>query len=84
MTSTQILAATITIAFEGLMLFQGPSSSEKTHVAIVSARDHEPYIEVIDKTHAYGDIKLKKGDQISFGTPGLRTSGVVSRWRWCT
>ncbi|MDP9190815.1 MAG: hypothetical protein M3P06_03830 [Acidobacteriota bacterium] len=76
MAATQILAATITIAFEGLMLFQGPSRSEKTHVAIVNAHNHKPYIEVID-SHSYPRIHLKKGDHISFGRPGI---GYTGHW----
>ena len=79
MPATHILAATLTIAFEGLMLFQGPSATEKKHVALVNAPYHHPYVEII------GDgarIPLNKNDVITFGpNPGVaHTSSWFDRY----
>lgn len=86
MTSTQILAATFTIAFEGLMLFQGPSASEKTHVWIVDAPEHNAFVEETDKDgNIVQWIPLTKGDQITFGKKdqipfGERGVGYTGHW----
>jgi len=75
----QILAITVTIAFEGLMLFQRGPDSQK-NVAIVDASDpilyaHKP---LIDICHAKSDYKtcetlveLQKDDTVTFNnSPG--------------
>ena len=61
---TDILAATLTIAFEGLMLFHGPSEDKKTHAAIVNAPHHHPFVHVIGRN----EVPLAKGDRITFST----------------
>lgn len=73
MAATQILAAAITIAFEGLMLFQGPTTTEKTHVAVVDAHHHTPYVQIfdIDGKELTPRIDLNKGDEVAIGAAGV-------------
>jgi hypothetical protein len=75
MTAAHILAATLTIAFQGLMLFQGNSGGmEKSkHVAIVDDLygDHKkPYVEIWSSGDADGEL-------ISIGRYALAPTDLV-------
>src|ERR1019366_671826 len=77
----QILAVTFTVAFEGLMMFQGNPDGSK-HVAIVNASCYynhdDPRIEVWRPQSPGGQLKLvpsfplklQTGDAVSFGVTG--------------
>jgi hypothetical protein len=65
MTPTAILAATFTIAFEGLMMFQGKEDGGK-FVAIVNACDHSPRIEVYHANKPVDTYTLRSGSKVSF------------------
>ncbi len=84
MAMPQILAATFTIAFEGLMMFQNDGNGGRKHVAIVDATTEfhkNPRITICHKgplnnyplTECGTPVPLKPGDEVSFGTPGSAT-----------
>jgi hypothetical protein len=88
----QILAATVTIAFEGLMMFQGNGKGGK-HVAVVDANcyyKHRPIIEIWRKVNP-GDteltrlnppIELNAGDRVELGIgTGIVTTSARYRRR---
>ncbi|MDP9190816.1 MAG: hypothetical protein M3P06_03835 [Acidobacteriota bacterium] len=67
--NTGLIAATLTIVFEGLVAFIGPDSGgkeNKTHVAIVTARHHAAIMTLKEPGDSPKAIKLKEGDRIAF------------------
>jgi hypothetical protein len=79
-----ILAATFTVAFQGLMMFQGDGNGNHTHVAIVNAtcyyKHDDPFVEVWRPRTPGGalslvsHIPLEAGDDVSFGVQGTVTA----------